>query len=197
MVSASKYLIIPNIKRRGKSQIHFATGVRWVFSLCNILLMWLKWKHLDLNGCWNKLEISKLAEFQFWRTPFCQLSLKFNHSNIKLFFFTIWSLAVSKINRVTALKRNWLHFGRGMIEILMPKYAFFPKDKEKAAIHYLNHCRVGEKGVFVYMHISTCTQHPKPVWWIRFFNAICCLSKIRSSKNSNRKITLNVHMLHT
>ena len=33
MASASRYLIIPNIKRRGKSQIHFATGVLWVFGL--------------------------------------------------------------------------------------------------------------------------------------------------------------------
>lgn len=68
-----------------------------VQSLCNILLMWLKWRHLDLNGCWNKLETSKLAEFRFWRTPFCQLSLKFNHSNIKLFFSRceIWQWAKS------------------------------------------------------------------------------------------------------
>lgn len=32
MVRTNSYLIITNIKRRGKSQIHFATGVLWVFS---------------------------------------------------------------------------------------------------------------------------------------------------------------------
>lgn len=65
--------------------------------LCNLLLIWLKWRHLDLNGCWNKLKTSKLAEFGFWRTPFCQLSLKFNHSNIRLFFSwcEIWQWAKS------------------------------------------------------------------------------------------------------
>lgn len=33
MASARRYLIIPNIKRRGKSQVDFATGVLWVFSV--------------------------------------------------------------------------------------------------------------------------------------------------------------------
>lgn len=175
--------------------------------------MWLKWRHSDLNGCWNKLETSKLAEFRFWRTPSCQLSLKFNHSNIKLFFFMLWNLAASKINRVTALKRNSLQLGRRMMEILMPKNASFKGPRRKSLLIIWITAGSMQKVcvckcvcvcvcVCVRVHVSTVNRH-----WSQFgetdflYNSALFkhfstgLSKRSRSKNSNRKIPLNIHVI--